>query len=122
LKRSSPPVSPGTRYKRRKKLVEFGEFVKSAREAKIPSQQKAVEVFARHGLEISQSWAAQLETGRLTDPDPEILRKIEAAYGVDYDRLVYALVRDKYRLDDHAVASPLTRQRWQILAALLGTV
>lgn len=122
MKRSDPRPPRGTRYKRRKKLIEFGEFVKSAREAKISSQQKAVEAFAGQGLKISQSWIAQLETGRLTDPDPEILRKIEAAYGIDYHRLVYALIRDKYRLEDRAFASPLTRLRWKAVEALLGSV
>ena len=119
MKRFSPATSPGTRHKRRKKLLAFGEFVKTAREAKIASQQKAADLFTKHGLEVSQSWVAQLEKGRLTDPDTEVLRKIEAVYGIDYDQLVYALIRDKYRLDDRAFVTPVSRQRWQAAQALL---
>ena len=120
MKRSDPSPLPTKRYKRRQKLLAFGEFIKTAREVKIPSQLKATEVLAAQRLQVSQSWVAQLETGRITDPDPEVLRIIETAYGVDYDRLVYALIRDKYRLDDRAFATSLSRLRWQAFAALLN--
>jgi transcriptional regulator with XRE-family HTH domain len=119
LKSPRPQPLRPKRYKRRQKLHEFGEAVKSAREVVSPSQQKAVEVLARHDLKVSQSWVAQLETGRITDPDPEILRKIEAAYGIDYDRLVYALIRDKYRLNDSSFVSSATRNRWNAVERLI---
>jgi transcriptional regulator with XRE-family HTH domain len=119
LKRPRPQPLRPKRYKRRQKLHQFGEAVKSARESVSPSQQKAVEVLARHDLKVSQSWVAQLETGRITDPDPEILRKIEAAYGIDYDRLVYALIRDKYRLNDPSFVSAATRNRWSAVERLM---
>lgn len=103
----------------RRKLPLFGEFVKSARENRAASQQQARLVLAQAGLKVSQSWVAQLETGRITDPDPDVLRKIDAAYGVGYDRLIYALIRDKYGLDDLAQVTPLSRERWQTVAAVL---
>lgn len=119
MKRPQPQPLRPKRYKRRQKLHQFGEAVKSAREVTAPSQQKAVEILARHDLKVSQSWVAQLETGRITDADPEILRKIEAAYGIDYDRLVYALVCDKYRLNDPSFVSTATRKRWEAVERLM---
>jgi transcriptional regulator with XRE-family HTH domain len=111
--------TPGRKPKPRRKLVNFGEFAKSARERCASSQQKAVTVLAEAGLNIAQSWVAMLETGRISDPDAPTLAKIARAFRVDYDALVYALVRDKYALDDLSQVTPLSRERWRAAAGLL---
>ncbi len=113
-----PPrkTTSGRKRKVRRKLINFGEFVKSARERSAPSQQQAVYVLAQAGLKMSQSWVAQIETGRITDPDTPILLKLAEAYGLDFDQLVYALVRDKYQLDDLAQVTALSRERWRTIA------
>jgi len=111
--------APGRKRKVRRKLVNFGEFVKSAREACAPSQQEAVAVLAKAGLKIGQSWVAMLETGRISDPDASTLAKVAAAFQIDPDALAYALIRDKYQLDDLSVVSPISRERWKTVAGLL---
>jgi transcriptional regulator with XRE-family HTH domain len=117
---NNPAPKPHKRKRTgRRKLPLFGEFIKSARENRAASQQQACLVLAQAGLKVSQSWVAQLETGRITDPDSEVLRRIEAAYGIGYDRLVYALIRDKYGLDDLAQVTPVSRERWQTVAGVL---
>ena len=93
--------------------------MKTAREAVAPSQQKALPLLAKAGLKNSQSWVAALEVGAITDPDPAIIRKLEKAYGVDYDRIVYELIREKYSLDDLSQVTPLSRERWQTAAMVL---
>src|SRR5260370_24882134 len=74
-------------------------------------------MLAKAGLKVSQSWVGSVEVGAITDPDPAIIRKLEKAYGVDYDRIVYELIRDKYSLDDPAHVTQLTRERWQTVAS-----
>jgi transcriptional regulator with XRE-family HTH domain len=100
-------------------LVNFGEFVKSARERLASSQEQAKEILAKAGLTVSQSWVAMLETGRISDPDVSTLVKLAKAYDIDLDQLVYALIRDKYKLDDLSVVSLVSRERWRVCAELL---
>src|SRR5260370_35618272 len=75
-------------------------------------------MLAKAGLKVSQSWVGSVEVGAITDPDPAIIRKLEKAYGVDYDRIVYELIRDKSSLDDPAHVRQLTRERWQTVASV----
>jgi len=93
--------------------------MKTAREVVAPSQQKALPLLAKAGLKNSQSWVAALEVGAITDPDPSIIRKLEKAYGVDYDRIIYELIREKYSLDDLSQVTALSRERWQTAAGVL---
>jgi transcriptional regulator with XRE-family HTH domain len=112
--------APGRKRKARRKLVNFGEFVKSAREARVSSQQQAVGVLDKKGgLKIAQSWVAMLETGRISDPDAPTLAKVAQAFQIDYDTLAYALILDKYQLDDLSIVSPVSRERWKAVASLL---
>jgi transcriptional regulator with XRE-family HTH domain len=115
----SRKATSGRKPKIRRKLARFGEFVQSARERCAASQQQALELLIRAGLKMSQSWVAQIETGRIMDPDAATLGKLAQAYGLDRDELVYALIRDKYQLDDLSVVSPLSRERWRACADLL---
>jgi transcriptional regulator with XRE-family HTH domain len=98
----------GRKPKLRRRLLNFGNLIRRAREARVSSQQQAVPLLAKAGLKVSQSWVAQLETGRITEPSPEILRQIEQAYGIDYDRLVYTFIRDKFRLSDPVFVSAVS--------------
>lgn len=119
MRTPSTKAVPGRKPKPRRRFARFGAFLKAAREAVASSQQKALPILAKAGLKVSQSWVGSLEVGAITDPDPAIIRKLEKAYGVDYDRIVYELIRDKYSLDDPAHVTQLTRERWQTVASVL---
>src|ERR1035438_4109246 len=80
----------------RARLSQFGKLLKAAREKTIPSQQDAARRLTEAGYPVSQSLIAQLETGRISNPDASMLRKLSEVYGVPYAELVRDLVLDKY--------------------------
>jgi transcriptional regulator with XRE-family HTH domain len=84
----------------RARLSQFGKLLKTAREKTVPSQQEAARRLTEAGYPVSQSLIAQLETGRISNPDASMLRKLSEVYGVSYADLVRGLVLDKYGESD----------------------
>lgn len=99
-------------------MRKFGEYLKRARiAAGISTQQGAADEVRKLGRKISQGLIAQYETGRITDPDPSILRLIAEAYRKDYMELVYQLVRDKYEPDSEWTQPGIALERWRFFEA-----
>jgi len=88
----------------RKRLTSFGEYLKKNRKRTGLSQ---AEIAQRLGM--SQSLVAQLETGRISNPDKEMLRIIATIYDIDYDRLVWELMSEKYDLQGSSWLVPKER-------------
>ncbi|HEU0048142.1 MAG TPA: helix-turn-helix transcriptional regulator [Nitrososphaera sp.] len=79
------------------KLAEFGSYLKQARaDARIESQNDAVEALNGIHVNVSQSLIAQYETGRITDPDLEVLLGFSKIYKKDYMEILWHLVKEKY--------------------------
>ena len=79
----------------------------------------SVDFASRTAADMTAMWKARGGVGAITDPDPAIIRKLEKAYGVDYDRIVYELIRDKYCLGDLSQVTPLSHERWRTIAGVL---
>lgn len=84
----------------RTKLNLFGKFLKAAREKTIPTQQEAATCLTQAGHTASQSLIAQLETGRISNPDAALLKKLAEIYKVSYKDLINCLTLDKYGVND----------------------
>jgi transcriptional regulator with XRE-family HTH domain len=84
----------------RTKLNLFGKFLKTAREKTIPTQQEASLRLTEAGHPASQSLIAQLETGRISNPDAGLLKKLAEVYKVSYKDLINCLSLDKYGVND----------------------
>ncbi|MBX7123267.1 MAG: helix-turn-helix domain-containing protein [Opitutaceae bacterium] len=84
----------------RTKLNLFGKFLKTAREKTIPTQHEAAHFLTEAGHAASQSLIAQLETGRISNPDAALLKKLAEVYKVSYKDLINCLSLDKYGVND----------------------
>lgn len=65
------------------KAVEFGSYLRSIRKAKKMTIRQ-LELYSK----VSNAYISQLERGDRGLPSPEILRKLAAPLGVDYDDLM----------------------------------
>lgn len=98
----------------------FGDFLREARKASgFKTQKEAADVIARHGRKFSQGYLAQIENGKIKDPDPTILRLLAQIYRKDYMEIIYHLMRAKYDPEREWESSPLTRQRLRMWEASL---
>jgi transcriptional regulator with XRE-family HTH domain len=77
-------------------LPDFGDFLKRARlAAEFKTQQEAARAI---GSMVSQSQIAQLETGRVKDPDVTTLHELSRIYRVPFYELIAELVQEKYSI------------------------
>lgn len=77
----------------------FGEYLHSLRVNNVgKSQAEMAKILKKQGYEKpTQSLIAQLETGRITNPSPDLLKQLATAYKApSYDALVMTLACDKY--------------------------
>jgi transcriptional regulator with XRE-family HTH domain len=79
------------------RLVRLGARLAALRKQKNWKQKEVADQLAdAHGRSISQSLVAQIENGKMTNPDAELLRDLAKVYGGQYDELVADIVADKY--------------------------
>jgi transcriptional regulator with XRE-family HTH domain len=88
----------------RTQLNVFGKFLKAAREKTIPTQHEAARLLTDAGHSASQSLIAQLETGRISNPDASLLKKLAEVYKVSYRELINHLSLDKYGVNDDSTS------------------
>ena len=85
--------------KRNCNLTRFGNYLRMVRSLKnIGTQVQVAKMLQKKGLNSSQSLLAQYETGRIADPDPDLLRALAEIYGIDWVEMVLQLVEEKYAL------------------------
>lgn len=106
-----------------KKNIRLGKFLQKCRSALgIGSQQAAaIEITKRgqeEGIKVSQALVAQYETGRVVDPNPDVLRMMAAVYGIDYLELLYHLDLDKHNLDADWAKNDLLTESWEVVKSL----
>lgn len=83
----------------RQRLDMFGEYLHFLRVNNVGvSQADMVKILKKQGYEKpTQSLIAQLETGRITNPSPDLLKQLAPAYKApSYDALVMTFVSDKF--------------------------
>lgn len=81
----------------RRGLKEFGNWLKEARLKSVGGQKEALKAIKRTEEDKgSQALLTQYETGRIDDPDPEVLRRLADAYKVDFVQMINRLVQAKY--------------------------
>jgi transcriptional regulator with XRE-family HTH domain len=94
-----PPAPAG-----RTRLLSFGKLLKTEREKSVPSQHEAARLLTEAGHQATQSLIAQLETGRISNPDAALLQKLSKIYNTPYSTLINCLVLDKYGVSDDATS------------------
>ena len=98
----------------------FGDYLRKARqEAGIKTQQQAVQELQKLGRAVSQGLLAQYETGKIKDPDPNLLCLLAALYKKDYLEVIFHLIREKYSQCLDQEAARITEERWRLWEAAL---
>ncbi|MGI8569942.1 MAG: helix-turn-helix domain-containing protein [Methylocella sp.] len=103
-------VTSSVGRRRRPVLKAFGQAIERARKQSKGGDgreftqgqlaERVSEILAEDKLRSTgQSYIARIESGSISDPDPEILRGISKATGVPYLELVGDLVANKYSID-----------------------
>lgn len=123
---------------RQRRFVEFGKYLKDLRQktrlspgdVEPPTQQtvanKLTNWLAERGAgnspkkTVSQGLVAQLEGGRIIDPDPELLGGLASIYGREYEELVVALIREKFDFDDRWRRDPRRQLAWDAFLRALS--
>ncbi|HET6201559.1 MAG TPA: helix-turn-helix domain-containing protein [Planctomycetota bacterium] len=77
--------------------VDFGAYLRSCREAAgFRSQRAAIGALEPRRERLSQGLLAHYETGRVRNPDPRILARLAALYGVDFLEMILRLARARW--------------------------
>ncbi len=96
------------KFKRSPELKEFGKFLKVMRARLGMTQTEAASAIVNRSmysrdkhdaLAMSQSLMAQLEAGKVRNPDEVILRVMAEVYEISYESIIKELVKDKYNID-----------------------
>lgn len=81
------------------KLPIFASMLRSAR-AQLGLGQMEISIKLKAlGYNVSQSLITQLETGKIGNPSAKNLKMIASVYGINFEKLVQALIKDKYGLE-----------------------
>lgn len=106
--RSTPRAAPGDAPR---KLIRVGKLLKAWREAgRFGSQKDLAESLNKAwGTNLSQSFVAQLETGKVTNPDAALLRRLTSFLvpqegEMAYRRIIAALNCDKYDIPEFSAS------------------
>lgn len=101
-------------------LKQFGQYLRSCRVAAgINTQQQAVTELQKIGRKVSQALIAQYESGKVRNPDPDILCSLSRLYKKDYLEIVFRLVKEKYAVCGRDNPE-LDAERWKLWEASLG--
>lgn len=93
--RAGPTEDHETKRPERVSLLQgFGRLLREYREKSGKSQAQIA-----RDIRSAQSLVAQIETGKLVNVSGELLSKLAAAYGAPKERLIAALIVDKYDVD-----------------------
>jgi transcriptional regulator with XRE-family HTH domain len=114
MKTGEAGIADGAASSGRMRLKSFGKFLKTEREKMVPSQHEAARLLTQAGHPATQSLVAQLETGRISNPDAALLKKLSEIYDTPYKELVNCLVLDKYGVNDDFTS--------QLCADLVGSL
>jgi transcriptional regulator with XRE-family HTH domain len=102
-------------------LSEFGQYLRDSRKAAgINTQQHAVDELRKMGTTVSQALIAQYESGKVRNPDPEILCSLAQLYKKDYFEVVLRLVKEKYAVCGREHPE-LDNERWKLFQVSLGS-
>lgn len=98
----------------------FGAYLRRARQdAGIKTQENAAQALKKLGRPVSQGLIAQYETGKIRDPDPNLLCLLATLYKKDYLEVVFHLIREKYAQCVDQNSAKITEERWQLWEAAL---
>lgn len=107
-------------------MARFSKFLIKARQTARKSQLQAAKELQGRGLKASQTLVAQYETGKITLPDPAILRVMAAIYGCSYAEMVillaFDLLHDKYHLGQNEFRNRLGASYMDFLTSLVQTI
>jgi hypothetical protein len=122
---------------RQRRFLEFGKYLKDLRQktrltaddVEPPTQQYVANTLTdwlakraggKSKKTVSQGLIAQLEGGRIIDPDPAMLAGLASIYGRKYEELVVALMREKFDFDDRWRRDPCSRLAWDAFLTALS--
>jgi transcriptional regulator with XRE-family HTH domain len=75
---------------------QIGQFFTSLREEKGWTQRQAADIARRRRLRLSKNVLWRLETGKVKNPEPDVLRAVAALYEKPYEDIAGRIIAQRY--------------------------
>lgn len=79
-----------------KLLKDFGKFIVDTRKGLNLPQKELVNLLNKHGYQCTQSMMAQIEAGKISNPNRNFLFALSQSLKVEFDVVMLEFVADKY--------------------------